>query len=235
MPERALELADLDFLHRVQLFSGLRPRDLASVRRVAEPWLYGKGEQILWAEQTGQAMYVLVSGQVKVVALTPEGKEVILALHGPGDFFGEMALIDHRTSPADVVAMVPSKVLIIRAADFHRLLGRTAVRQSLMETLCTRCRSAWDQLKALAHYTTEARLRAVFLFLAERFGVEASGGGTAVDLELSHKVLADLAGVTREQVTRAMGALQTRGLLVIEASRRVVIPDLESLALGVPA
>jgi CRP/FNR family transcriptional regulator len=233
MPERALEHADLDFLTGVPLFAGLRPRDLVEVRRAAEPWLYGKGEQILWADQTGQAMYVLVSGQVKVVALTPEGKEVILALHGAGDFFGEMALLDHRTSPADVVAMVPCKVLLIRAADFRRLLNRAAVRQALMQTLCVRCRTAWEQLKAMSHYTTEARLRAVFVFLAERFGVAASGG-TAVDLALSHKVLADLAGVTREQVTRAMGVLQARGLLHIEASRRVVIPDLEGLALGAP-
>jgi len=220
--------ADLDFLRTVPLFSELSSEDLEELRPVFAERSYTKGEVILRADETAVSMYVVKTGAVKVVAHTAEGKEVLLALHGPMDFFGEMALLDGRTEPADVVAREPSVVIRITKRDFENaLMVRRSFVHALIRILSTRCREAWEQVKSLSHYTAEARLKAILLELAEKQG-RREPRGIVVDVGLTHQELATMAGVSREKVTRALGEMERKGL--IESGRgRILIPDLEKL------
>lgn len=220
--------ADLEFLRSVPLFMDLSAEDLEELKPILTERAYAKGETILRADETAASMYVVKTGGVKVVAHTAEGKEVLLALHGPGEFFGEMALIDGKTEPADVIAREPSQVIRIGKRDFEaHLMVRRPFVHALLRILSARCREAWVQVKSLSHYTAEARLRAILSELAEKQG-RPENGGVWVDVGLTHQELATMAGVSREKVTRALGELERRGLL--ETGRgRIFIPDLARL------
>ena len=112
-------------LQKVPLFSQLAPADLQRVLEVARERTYPKNSVILFEDDPGDALYVVRQGQVKVVLIGEDGREVILSVLGEGDFFGEMALIDDEPRSAHVIAMGDSTLLVLRREDFQGLLMQT--------------------------------------------------------------------------------------------------------------
>ena len=109
-------------LSEVPLFSQLRESDIAGLANVTQERSYPKNSLILFADDPSDALYVVLSGQVKIVLGAEDGREVILGIHGEGEFFGEMSLIDDEPRSAHVIAMENSKLLILRRDDFNRCL-----------------------------------------------------------------------------------------------------------------
>ncbi len=213
-----------ELIRRVPLFSTLSEQEFRSLEQVFQVKSYRKNQIIFLEEETGNYMYVVLAGKVKVTKSTPGGKECILAIHQPGDFFGEMALLDGKTSPATVSAMEDCRVATILSADFHRLLMRNekAVRQ-IIQVLCGRLRHVWGQIQDLSYSTAEARIRAGILQLSRKHGITDSRG-IIIDLKITHQELAELVGTSRETVTRTLARLQKEGVLLLD-NRRMVLLD----------
>src|SRR5881398_1989173 len=95
------------FFRKFALFAELDDRELASVAAVAKTRRYAKDDVVFHADETGDIFCLIKEGQVKVTMISPEGKEIILSMLGPGDFFGEMALLDDEPRSATVIAMEP--------------------------------------------------------------------------------------------------------------------------------
>jgi CRP-like cAMP-binding protein len=115
--------------------------------------------------------------------------------------------------------------------DWTRLLeSHQTLSKNVRELLQRRLVDAWRLVRMLSRYTTEARLKSALVILAERWGhaVEGDGGGIEIALDLTHRTLADLAGASREKVTRALGILQQKGLVRVNR-RRLVVPSLDRL------
>ncbi len=190
---------------------------------------FPRGATIIRAHEPTRSIYVIREGAVKESQMTPEGKEVILALLGPGDLFGDLAGTDSEAAPTSAVAMMPTKVLAVPRADWMRLLeSQSSLARNVREWLAKRLSDAWRLVRMLSRYTTEARLKSALVLLAERWGQPSEDGGIEIALDLTHRTLADLAGASREKVTRALGILSQKGLVRV-AKRRLVVPSLDRL------
>jgi CRP/FNR family transcriptional regulator, cyclic AMP receptor protein len=218
---------DISFLQKVDLFSELSPQELHSVAQIFKEHRYKRNEIIFFEEDTGKYMYVVKEGRVKVSRLLPSGKEMILAFHQPGEYFGEMALIDGGTTPATVTAVVPTAILFMSGREFSILLDNPKVSRALLNMLCSRCRDAWAQIEVLTFHNADARIRTALYHLCQKHGVETTSG-VKIDIHLTHKELADITGISRETATRVLSNLQSDGTLNV-MTRNFVITDPEKL------
>jgi CRP-like cAMP-binding protein len=191
-----------------------------------------RGSTILHAHDTPRAVYIVREGGVKEVQGTPEGKEVILGLYGTGDLFG--AFLGDSIPPSEqgartsVAALISTKLLVVPRETWTTLLERHPELKTQAERqLVRRLHDAWRLVRMLSRYTTEARLKSALVLLAERWG-QPREEGIEIALDLTHRTLADLAGASREKVTRALGILQQKGLVRV-VQRRLVIPSLDRL------
>jgi len=217
-----------DFIRRVPLFATLTDDEFKSLEHIFLIRTYRKNQVIFLEEETGKHMYIVLSGKVKVTKSTAGGRESILTIHRPGDFFGEMALLDGKTSPASVAAMEDCKIATITAADFGRyFMTNQKVVAQIIQVLCARLRHVWGQIQELSYSSAEARIRAGILQLARRHGVP-DARGIIVDLKITHQELAEMVGTSRETVTRTLARLQKDGILVVE-HRRMILLDSKAL------
>lgn len=215
------DIVDRNFLKEVAIFNGLNDAEMGMVSAMFKERSYKRNEIIFVEEDTGKYMYVIKEGRVKVSRTLPNGKETILTFHEAGEYFGEMSLIDGQTAPATVTAVVPTVIVFITHQDFSVLIENPNVSRALLQTLCRRCRDAWAQISVLAFHHADARVRAALYHLCQERGVRTESG-TRITLHLTHRELAEMAGISRETATRVLGQLQTQQLLAVEAGHFLV-------------
>jgi CRP/FNR family transcriptional regulator, cyclic AMP receptor protein len=215
------------FLNSIPMFDGLSGDDLETVAGLFREKRYRKNDIIFMEEDTGQYMYLVREGRVKVTRLLPNGKEMILAFHEAGEYFGEMALIDGGTTPASVTAVLPTTIYVMGAKEFSYLLEHPKTNRVVLQTLCHRCRDAWAQIEVLTFHNADARIRMAFYQLVKKWGVEADGG-FMIPMKLTHKELSDIVGISRETATRVLSHLQDQELIRVE-TRRFIVQDPERL------
>jgi CRP-like cAMP-binding protein len=212
-----------DVLKRVPLFADLSEVDLARFGEVTREREYPKNSVILFEDDPGDALYIVSTGQVKVVLIGEDGREVILSVLGDGDFFGEMSLIDDEPRSAHVIAMRDSHLLVLRRDDFQSQLEQhPKVALELLRVLVQRLRRADQKIGGLVLLDVNGRVAQLLLDLAEE------SGGPKITRKLTHQTIAQMIGSSRETVSRAMRELVDRGL--IDVSRReITIKDHDAL------
>ncbi len=217
----------VDLIRQVPLFSTLTDDEFSKLSHIFVARAYSKNQIIFLEEETGNYMYLVLSGKVKVTKAGAGGKETILAIHRSGDFFGEMSLLDGKTSPATVSAMEDSKIISVSGTDFHKyLLHNEKVLLQIINVLCARLRQVW-QTQSLSSGTADARIRMGIHQLAKRHGIR-DARGTIIDLKITHQELAEMVGTSRETVTRTLARLKEQGIIEIE-QRRMTLLDAEAL------
>jgi CRP-like cAMP-binding protein len=155
----------------------------------------------------------VAGGQVKVVLIGEDGREVILSVLAQGDFFGEMSLIDDEPRSAHVIAMEDAQLLVLRREDFQRALEEyPRIALGLLRALSRRLRRADDKIGALVLLDVLGRVARVLLELADE------SGGDLITKRVTHHTLAQMIGSSRETVSRTIRELADRGL--IEVSRK---------------
>lgn len=208
--------APIDVLRRVPLFESLTEADLQSFAELVRERSYPRGSVIVFEEDPGDALYVVAAGQVKVVLVAEDGREVILSVLGPGSFFGEMAILDEGPRSAHVIAMEESNLLILRRDDFHaRLRAMPEVAISLLKEISRRLRRADEKIGSLVLLDVNGRLAHLLLRLADE------ERGDRITRRLTHHTIAQMIGSSRETVSRAMRGLVGRN--VIEVSRTAIL------------
>jgi len=212
-----------DVLRKVPLFSDLSEGDLASFGEVTREREYPKNSVILFEDDPGDSLYIVSTGQVKVVLIGEDGREVILSVLGDGDFFGEMALIDDEPRSAHVIAMKDSQLLVLRRDDFQAQVAmHPQIALKLLRVLVQRLRRADEKIGGLVLLDVNGRVARLLLDLADE------SGGPKITRRLTHHTIAQMIGSSRETVSRAMRELVDRGL--IETTRReIAIKDREGL------
>ena len=166
---------DTAFLKTVTLFEDLSEEELGIVASRFREREYVKHEIVFFEEDTGNYMYIVQEGRVKVSRLLPNGKEMILAFHEMGEYFGEMSLIDGRTAPATVTTVIPSRILTVNRQNFLELLEHPRINRAVLKMLCGRCRDAWGQIEVLTFHNADARIRTALYQLCQQKGVEIEG------------------------------------------------------------
>ncbi|HXQ29708.1 MAG TPA: Crp/Fnr family transcriptional regulator [Gemmatimonadales bacterium] len=216
-------MAVTEVLRKVPLFSELGPPELERVAEISRERAYPRNSVILFEDDPGDALYVVAQGQVKVVLIGEDGREVILSVLGEGEFFGEMALIDDEPRSAHVIAMNDSTLLVIRREDFQGLLRQTpSIALALLRALSWRLRRVDEKVGSLVLLDVNGRVAQLLLELAEESGSER------ITRRLTHHTIAQMIGSSRETVSRTMRDFVEKGH--IEVSRReIVIRDRAAL------
>jgi CRP-like cAMP-binding protein len=171
---------------------------------------------------------VVTSGRIKVSYFTEDGREVVLAVRGPGEILGEFSAIDGHPRSATAAALDEVEALVIGADDFRDFVRRRpSAAFALLELLVSRVRDADRKRIEFAAYDTVGRVARRLVEMAERFGTPDERG-TKIDLPLSQDELAGWTGSSREAVSKALQHL--RGRNWIETGRRnIIVLDLDSL------
>ena len=211
-----------DLLKNVPLFSGLQEEELTAMARVAVAKNFTKHAIIMREGDKTDALYFIVSGKVKVVLSTGEGKEVILAILGKSELFGEMALLDHPPRWADIVAMEPTQLLVISKTDFINCLAHNPQMVfKIMQGLIQRLRYADRKIESLALMDVYGRVARILLELAK-----PEGGKLVVGEKLTQQDLADMIGASREMVSRILKDLSLSSYIRFEGKKIIVNEEL---------
>jgi CRP/FNR family cyclic AMP-dependent transcriptional regulator len=208
---------ETNFLRNVPIFADLEEKDLLKIAKLGTRQKYKKGNIVVLEQESGAALFVIISGKVKVVRMDEEGREVILSMFGPGEFFGEMSLLDGMARSASVVATVKSELFMIHRRDFLELLHQfPTVAILLLAELAMRLRKADMQIKSLSLKDAAGRVANVLLILADDIGIFRKGKVEIDDLPLQQDI-ANMAGTSRETVSRMIhqfiedGEVQLKG------------------------
>lgn len=205
-------------LKRVDMFSVLAE---AEMRRVSESLLerhYTSGSAIVHADDpAGGYFFIVAEGEVAVVLQTPDGKETVLATLQPGDFFGEMSLLDESPRAATARAVRPTRLMLLRRDDFRRHLREyPQMSFALLVEMNRRLRQSNRKVMGLSYRSMHARVAGAILGLMEEKGVrQREDGGMQVLIRNrpTQQFLAEMAGTTRESVSRTLAAWGRKGLL----------------------
>ncbi|MDI3280622.1 MAG: Crp/Fnr family transcriptional regulator [Bacillota bacterium] len=220
------------FLARVPIFASLDEEDLHRLLAIAGERTYRKGSTIFFENDPGEALYVILAGRVKVYKLAADGREKILAILGPGEYFGEMSLLDGLPRSASTEAMETTRLLMIQRQEFLSLLSaHPSLALKVIAELSRRLRQANAQVEELAFLDVRGRVARGLLALVAAHG-SPHPAGQRIDLRLTHKELASYCGAARETVTRVLLELQDSGAIEVDGHRIVVVDRaaLEELA-----
>ncbi len=202
-------------LRRVPLFAELSDAEIARLSDLARERSYPRNSVILFEDDPGDALYVVISGLVKVVLIGEDGREVILSVLKEGDFFGEMSLIDDRPRSAHVIAMEDSSLLVMRREDFqHRLREAPGVAIGMLRAMSRRLREADEKIGGLVLLDVNGRVAKLLLGMADE------NDGSHITRRVTHHTIAQMVGSSRETVSRTMRELADRGL--IEVTRKAI-------------
>lgn len=212
-----------DFLGSVTLFRGMGRDALLHFAEVTREKRYPKGSVIVFADDPGDSLYVVRTGRVKVVLLGDDGREVILGVLGPGEHFGELSLIDDQPRSAHVIAVEDSILLVLRREDFRkRVEGSPAVAWALLTELSRRLREADYKIGGLVLLDVPGRIARVLL---ENAPDETTN---VVQKRLTHQMIAQMVGASRETVSRTLGDFQSANWIAVER-RTIRLTDREAL------
>jgi CRP-like cAMP-binding protein len=197
-------------LRGVPLFAHLGEEELSRVTGAVRERTYPKNSVIVFEDDPGDALYIVAGGQVKVVLIGEDGREVILAVLAQGDFFGEMSLIDDEPRSAHVIAMEDAQLLVLRREDFQRSMEEyPRIALGLLRALSRRLRRADDKIGALVLLDVLGRVARILLELADE------SGGDLITKRVTHHTLAQMIGSSRETVSRTIRELADRGLVEV--------------------
>jgi len=198
----------LPTLAAVPLFANIPQLELVKLAAMARQESYAKNAEIMAEGDRSSGLYILLSGKVKVVLRSEEGKEIILAILNPTEFFGEMALLDEAPRSADIVAMASTTVLVIAKQEFKAWLQRQPeMAFVIIKTLAQRLREADRKIGDLALMDVYGRVARALQGMAK----QDSQGRMVVSENLSQQSLADIVGASREMVSRTLKDLAQVG------------------------
>jgi len=206
-------MSKTDHLRNVPIFTDLTDSDLTKIASKMVPRVYEKGQMILLEESTGETFFIITQGAVKVTRLSADGREVILAILGESDFFGEMSLLDGEGRSANIVANEDAKVLTLSRNDFLDCLeSYPKIAIALLEELATRLRKSDQQIESLSLSDSEHRIGITLIRLAGELGTIKQGHVTVKNLPYQQDI-ANMAGTSRETVSRTLKLLEDKKLV----------------------
>ena len=220
-----MEINDIiDNLKDISIFSELKEEEIKIISEFCMARTYPKNSMIILEEEFGDTVFAICEGTVKITRVNDEGKEVILALLGPGEMFGELAVLDGEARSANALAQENCELFAINKEDFLDILkSHPSVSYNVMCELAKRLRKSDQQIEALSLSDAEHRIGVSLLNLAEDMGVIRKGKVTIQNLPFQQDI-ANMAGTSRETVSRVLKILENKNMIFKEG-HTLIIPD----------
>jgi CRP-like cAMP-binding protein len=222
---RPLDRRDIFAAH--PLFEGLGPTAIEALAGRARVERMRRGKTLFRKGDPGSSLMAVLQGRIKICVAAPSGREAVLNLIGPGQVFGEIALLDAGPRTADAVALAETELLVLERRDLLPLMrAHPDIALRIMAVLCRRLRKTSEQVEDAFFLDLAGRLAKALLRLAAG---EAEGAAGPVVLEVTQRQLAEMTGASRESVNKQLKAWQRAGLLRL-AKSRIEIRDRERFA-----
>jgi CRP/FNR family transcriptional regulator, cyclic AMP receptor protein len=219
---------DNDVLRQAPLFSSLDDDAANSLRSSMSETRIGRGDVLFHEGDSGDRLYVVTDGKIKLGRTSADGRENLLAILGPGQMFGELSLFDPGPRSATATAVTPCTLMSLGHDELLRWLeDQPSVARALLHQLAARLRKTSDVVADLVFSDVPGRVAKALLDLSRRFGRTADDG-IHVHHDLTQEELAQLVGASRETVNKALADFAMRGWLRLEP-RSVVLIEVERL------
>ena len=205
-------------LKSVPMFSGFSPDQLRALVTLIMRRSASRGTAVLREGGPADCLYVVISGRLKVLMGEADGKETILSIIGPGEFFGEMSLIDDNPRSATVIAIEACELLALTRRDFRKcLVENSNLAMAVMRVLVRRLREADRKIGSLAMLDVYGRVARLLLDMSE-----SVNGQRVVTKRISKQDIAKMIGASREMVHKVMKDLQVNGYIEVQGSTIVL-------------
>lgn len=214
---------DISILKYIPLFSELSDSDLREISNVSVRQVYKKDNMILIEEEVGSTMFIILDGRVKICRISDDGREVILSILSEGDFFGEMSILDGQSRSANVVTLGDAKIMVIRREDFLQMLhDYPQIAINLLKELTHRLRRSDEQIKSLSLQNATGKVASTLLRLADDSG-KIHMGQVEIPKLPPQQDLANMAGTSRETISRVIKSLTTKGYLKKDGGKLIIL------------
>ena len=215
-------------LRSCALFRQMDDAALTAVARLLRARRFRRNEVIFHAGDPGDSLFVVATGSVKIVLASADGDEAIIAALRPGDFFGELSVLDGAERSATAIALEPTELRSLGRAPFLELVDtQPGLRRALLAGLAAELRRITLHAEELHFLDLPGRLAMRLVQLAHEAG--AVGPGVELPWRYTQSDLASMIGGSRQSVNRVLGDLSNEGLLRVEHDT-IVIPDIDALA-----
>ena len=215
-------------VRRAPLFSALDDEASRALQAEMTRTRMERGDVLFREGDRGDTLYVIAEGKIKLGRSSPDGRENLVAVLGPGEMFGELSLFDPKPRTMTATAVAETQLLGLGNESLTAVLtGRPEVSKALLGALAQRLRRTNEHLADLVFTDVPGRVAKALLDLADRFGRQLDNG-ILVSHDLTQEELAQLVGASRETVNKALADFATRGWLKLEA-RAVLLLDVERL------
>ena len=214
----------IELLQSVSIFWDLNEDELGHIADKMVAKHFENGNYIFLEDSEGEQCFFVLEGSVKVTRLSKDGREVILAMLNEGDFFGEMSLLDGESRSANVIALEETKVLTLDRNDFIAVVNDyPQIAVQLLQELARRLRKSDRQIASLSLSDAEKRIALCIIRFADEQGV-IQNGKVSIPKAPIQQDIANMAGTSRETVSRALGLLE-KGDLIERNGRELIILD----------
>lgn len=209
-----------DQLRTIAYFQDLDARALARIRASLSDVRLDRGQILFTEGEPAQAMYFVRSGQVKIFKLSPDGREQVLRLAGPGDCFNEVPIFDEGPNPANVQAVEPSLLWAIRRTEMRRLVEEhPAIAIGFLKAFAGKLRHFTRKVEDLSFRSVTGRVAKLLLEIAEDDGK----GGLRLKRQITQQEMAAVVGTAREMIGRAFKVLEREGAIRLDRHRVVIL------------
>ena len=216
-----------ELLRTVPIFAELDDTAIATLARLSQKRRCAKDSPVFFENEQGDFFFMILEGRIKVTILGDDGREVILSILSPGDFFGEMALLDNEPRSATAIAIEDTELLSLHRTDFQAVIADNRdIMSALIRILSARLRRANHQISTLALLDVYGRVARVLIDMAREEGRRLRDGRIAFR-RATHQEIANRIGTTRETVTRMLKDLERQGHIRVEGREMIVDPGFE--------
>jgi CRP/FNR family transcriptional regulator len=209
-------------LDEISVFASMGEAEIAEIKPYLSHAAFARRETIFSEGDAANWFYIVTKGRVKITKLSYEGKEIILEIIPPGNFFGGIAAMRNFPYPANAVAMEETEVIRISRENLNAILDKFPdVMLRITESLGDRMKESHETTKNIALEKVGARIATLLLKLAEKSGTETPEG-IAIEIKLTKQDIAEMVGTTVETSIRTMSAFKKAGLVGEEGGRIVI-------------
>jgi CRP-like cAMP-binding protein len=210
----------LSVLRKHEIFSDLDNEALEQLGRYAKHTVLKRGATIFSKGDPGSSVYAVISGTVKISISSPDGRNAILNMVGPGETFGEISVLDGQTRSADATANTNCEIYVIDRRDFLPFMrNQPALSMKFIELLCERLRRTSDQVEQVILQDLPGRLASALLGLAERRKLEPE----SQTISITQQEISEMVGMTRESINKQLRAWAARGWVRLEHGAIVLL------------
>lgn len=219
----------IDDLKKIPIFSNLNENELKEIQPYLINEKFKKKQEIFSEGDSSDWFYILLSGKVKLTKTSSEGKEIIVELISPMDFFGALAVLKGFPYPANAIAMEDSEIIKISKSNMLKIIDSFPnIMYEITSNLSLRVKDFHETLRSIALEKVESRIASLLVKLANKLGKKMDDGSIIINMKLTKQDIAEMVGTTVETCIRTISRFKKLGLLK-EKDGKLIISDLISL------